>query len=86
MEPFLKLKKNEIKSLKDAKKYRQLGGSCIYLNITRLDIACSVQIFSQFMQDLNSFANLDGVKQILWYIKGYVNYDLLYKKEKKIVN
>ncbi|KAJ7971218.1 Retrovirus-related Pol polyprotein from transposon TNT 1-94 [Quillaja saponaria] len=49
IEPHLKLKKNEGRTLKDLKKFRQLVGSLIYLTITRLDIAHFVSVISQFM-------------------------------------
>ena len=45
----LKLARNEGKSLVDATFFRQLVGSLFYLTITRLDIAFSVGVVSQFM-------------------------------------
>ncbi|XP_031248149.1 uncharacterized protein LOC116105919 [Pistacia vera] len=42
MESYLKLKKDEGKLLKDAKTFRQLVGSLIYLTITRPEISYSV--------------------------------------------
>ncbi|XP_057990595.1 uncharacterized mitochondrial protein AtMg00810-like [Hevea brasiliensis] len=80
MEPHLKLMKNEGQELKDAGKFRQLVGSLIYLTTTRPEIAYSVGVISQFMQNPRT-SHLDAAKRILRYFKGTTNYDLLYKKE-----
>lgn len=79
MEPKLKLTKNEGTLLKDAKKYRQLVGSLIYLTITRPELSYCVGKVSQFMQCPRT-SHLEAAKMILRYIKGYLDYGLLYKK------
>ncbi|XP_028765324.1 uncharacterized protein LOC114723298 [Neltuma alba] len=84
MEPNLKLKKEEGKMLKNPKKYRQLVGSLIYLTITRPEISYSVGVISQFMQEPR-VPHLEAAKRILRYIKGSLEYGLLYKKNTKFV-
>ncbi|XP_019054853.1 PREDICTED: uncharacterized protein LOC109115364 [Nelumbo nucifera] len=79
MEPYLKLKKEEGELLKDARWFRQLVGSLIYLTITRLEIAYSVGIISQFMQNPRTY-HLDAAKRILRYVKGSPAYGPMYKK------
>ncbi|XP_071694770.1 uncharacterized mitochondrial protein AtMg00810-like [Rutidosis leptorrhynchoides] len=79
MEPNLKMKKGQGKELKDAKLFRQLVGSLIYLTITRLEIAYSVGIVSQFMQCPTN-VHLDADKRILRYVKGSFGHGLWYEK------
>ncbi|GJY14422.1 integrase [Tanacetum coccineum] len=79
MEPNLKLRKNEGTLLKDVKKYRQLVGSLIYLTITRLELSYCVGKVSEFMQCPRT-SLLEAAKMILQYVKGYLDYGLLYKK------
>ncbi|KAL0359322.1 UNVERIFIED_CONTAM: Retrovirus-related Pol polyprotein from transposon RE1 [Sesamum angustifolium] len=78
MEPYLKLNKEEGQPLRDERKFRQLVGSLIYLTTTRPEIAFSVSVISQFMQSPRS-SHLDAAKRILRYIKGSLDYGLLYK-------
>lgn len=66
--------------LKDARIFLQLIGSLIYLTFTRPDIAYSVGVIPQFMQNPRT-PHLDAAKSILPYIKGYNSYGLMYKKE-----
>nr|GEX61791.1 hypothetical protein [Tanacetum cinerariifolium] len=68
MEPNLKLKKNEGTLLKDAKKYRQLVGSLIYLTMTRQELSYCVGKVSQFMQCPRT-SHLEASKMILQYVK-----------------
>ncbi|KAF2320610.1 hypothetical protein GH714_029009 [Hevea brasiliensis] len=82
MEPHLKLMKNEGQELKDAGKLKQLVGSLIYLTTIRPEIAYSVGVISQFMQNPRT-SHLDAAKRILRYVKGTTNYGLLYKKGKE---
>ncbi|XP_047259064.1 secreted RxLR effector protein 161-like [Capsicum annuum] len=73
MEMNLKMKKDEGKLLKDARSFRQVVGSLIHLTITRPEIAYSVGVISQFMQDPRT-PHLEAAKRILCYIKGSVDY------------
>ncbi|GMI66431.1 cysteine-rich RLK (RECEPTOR-like protein kinase) 8 [Hibiscus trionum] len=79
METNVKLKKDRGKILQDARNFRQLVGSLVYLTITRPEISYSVSVISQFMQNPKSHY-LDAAKRILRYIKGFLEYGLMYKK------
>lgn len=79
MEPYPKLSKIEGKRLKDATIFRQIVGSLFYLTITRPDIAFSVGVVSQFM-DQPCESHLVAAKRILRYIKGTQSYGLMYKE------
>ncbi|XP_016581717.2 secreted RxLR effector protein 161-like [Capsicum annuum] len=79
MEMNLKMKKDEGKLLKDTRSFQQLVGSLIYLTITRPEIAYSVGVIYQFMQDLRT-PHLEAAKRILRYIKVSVDYGLMYEK------
>ena len=67
----------EGKTFKDPERYRKLVGKLIYLTVTRLDIAHSVSVVSQYM-----FAPMVdhwvAVEQILCYLKGAPERDILY--------
>ena len=65
--------------LKDDRKFRQLVGSLIYLTITRPELAYSIAVTSQFMQNPKT-SHLDAAKRVLCYVKGSIDYGLLYKK------
>ncbi|KAG6385353.1 hypothetical protein SASPL_154186 [Salvia splendens] len=79
MESNLKLKKDEGKLVKDAKKFRQLVGSLIYLTIIKPEISYFVVVVvAQFMQNPRSY-HLDAAKRILRYVKGTISYEILYK-------
>ena len=84
MEPNLKLARSEGKSLVDATFFRQLVGSLFYLTITRPDIAFSVGVVSQFMDQPHE-THLVAAKRILCYIKGTLNYGLMYEKSKSFL-
>ena len=79
MEPYLKLAKEEGQLLEDATLFRQLVGSLFYLAITRFDIAYSVGVISQFM-DKPCVGHLIAAKRILRYVKGTLNFGLMYKQ------
>ncbi|KAL0301535.1 UNVERIFIED_CONTAM: Secreted RxLR effector protein, partial [Sesamum radiatum] len=81
MEPNIKLARNEGKSLKDATFFRQLVGSLFYLTIIRPDIAFSVGVISQFM-DQPCEIHLIAAKRILRYIKNTLSYGLMYEQSK----
>lgn len=84
MEPYLKMKKEEGELLKDAKRFWQLVGSLIYLTITRPDIAYSVGVISQSVQNPRA-PHLDAAKRVLRYVQGSFDYGLLYKKNEEFL-
>ena len=61
--------------------YRQLVGSLIYLTLTRPDISYAVGMASRYMQNPRK-PHLEAVQRILRYVKGTIDYGLLYKKAK----
>ncbi|XP_073152551.1 secreted RxLR effector protein 161-like [Henckelia pumila] len=79
MEPCLMLTKDGGKILEDATLFRQLVGSLFYSTITRPDISYSVGVVSQFMSKPCE-SHFIAAKRILRYIKGTLNFGLLYKK------
>ncbi|KAL0309377.1 UNVERIFIED_CONTAM: hypothetical protein Sradi_5880000 [Sesamum radiatum] len=81
MEPNIKLARNEGKSLKDATLFRQIVGSLFYVTITRPDIAFSVGVISQLMDQLCEI-HLIAMKRIFRYIKNTLSYGLMYKQSK----
>ena len=68
-------------ALTNVKMYQQIVGKLIYLTITRPDIAFSVGIVSRYMQEPMK-AHMVIVKRILRYIKGTLEYGLLYSNDK----
>ena len=58
--------------------YRQLVGSLIYLTLTRPDISFVVGVVSRYMQNPKK-SHLEAVRRILRYVKGTIDYGLLYK-------
>ena len=81
MEPNDKICAYGGKDLEDAKMYRQLVGSLIYLTLTRLDISYAVGVMSRYMQNLKK-SHLEVVQGILRYVKSTIDHGLLYKKSK----
>jgi hypothetical protein len=69
----------EGKELEDSTMYRQLVGSLIYLTLTRPDISYAVGMASRYMQNPRK-PHLEAVQRILRYVKGTIDYGLLYKK------
>ena len=61
--------------------YRHLVESLIYLTLTRPDIFYLVGVVSRYMSNPNK-PHLDAVKHILRYIKGTINFGILYKETK----
>ena len=52
----------------DKRQYQRLVGKLIYLAYTRLDIAFSVNVVSQYMHDLRE-SHLAAVRRIFRYLK-----------------
>eukprot|EP00253_Pinus_taeda_P021633 PITA_21633 len=68
----------------DATMYRQLVSSLIYLTTTRLDLAYSVSVLSQFMsKPLES--HWVAAKSVLRYLFGTVNYGILYTNASDVI-
>ncbi|KAI3498732.1 hypothetical protein L1887_09191 [Cichorium endivia] len=79
MEPKMPLTKDEGGVPVNATKYRCLVGSLRYLTHSRPDLSYSVGIVSRYMETPKE-SHLKAVKHILRYIKGTVDYGLVYRK------
>ena len=77
METNMKLDATDGYVIADVKMYQQMVGKLIYLTITRPDIAFSVGIVSRYMQEPKK-VHLVAAKRILRYIKGTLDYGILY--------
>ena len=78
MAPNVQLTK-EWELFEDPKRYRRLVGKLNYLTITRLDIAYSVSVLSQYMSSptVNHWA---AIEHSLYYLKEAPGRGILYKK------
>lgn len=79
MVPGTKLSLNEEGEPVDETLYKQIIGSLMYLTTTRPDLQFSVSLLSRFMSKPNQ-THLQAVKRVLRYLKGTLNYGILYKK------
>ena len=68
---------DDSEKIEDSQLYRSINGSLIYATITRPDIVHTVGVLSQFMQE-PTINHLKAAKRILRYIKGTINYGLIY--------
>uniref|UniRef100_A0A2N9EI16 Integrase catalytic domain-containing protein n=1 Tax=Fagus sylvatica TaxID=28930 RepID=A0A2N9EI16_FAGSY len=75
-----KLQQNDAAEKADAKAYRSLVGSLIYLTNTRPDIVHSVSLISRFMNQPSKL-HYATAKRILRYLQGTKKLGILYKKE-----
>ncbi|GJY09429.1 zinc finger, CCHC-type containing protein [Tanacetum coccineum] len=80
MDPGTKLVKAEDGNSVDATDYRSLIRSLRYLLHTRPDLSYSVGLLSRFMQDPKDH-HLKAIKQVIRYIKGTKEHDIIYKKD-----
>jgi hypothetical protein len=80
MEPNAKLRVGEGNDLVDIRMYRQMVSSLIYLTLTRPDITYVVGVASRHMQNPKK-PHLEAVKKILRYVKGTLDYGILYHKD-----
>lgn len=80
-EVHTKLCSNGGKDLEGTTMYRQLIGILIYLTLMRPDISYVVVFVSRYMQNLNK-PYQEAIKRILQYIRGNIDFGILYKKER----
>jgi hypothetical protein len=64
--------------------YHQLIGSLMYLVNTRSDISFAVKSLSQFMVDPQR-VHWIAVKHVLWYLRGTMEYWLLYERSGGVI-
>ncbi|CAL2227718.1 unnamed protein product [Prunus armeniaca] len=84
MEQHLKLTPTDGVILKDPTHYRRLVGRLIYLTITRPEIAYSVHILSQFIQQPRK-PRLDAVHRLLRYLKIAPGQGLLFPSQGSLI-
>ena len=82
MNPESKLDADKQGQRIDSTHYRRIIGCLRYLLHTRPDLAFSVGMASRFMEKPTA-KHLAAVKQILRYLKGTLNYGLVYTQEGK---
>lgn len=80
MDPKERLAKDEGGRAVDATKFKSLVGGLRYLVHTRLYVAFSVGIVSRYMERPTTI-HLNAAKRILRYIKGTLEYGLIYTKD-----
>ena len=79
MDPNMRLQEDKGNDREDMTMCRQLVGSLIYLTLTRPDISYVVGVVSRYMSNPKK-SHLDAVRRILRYVKGTINFGILYKK------
>ncbi|GAU38467.1 hypothetical protein TSUD_151900 [Trifolium subterraneum] len=77
--PGCKLVKNENGKASDAKVYKQMVGSLMYLLATRPDLAFSVCLVARFMERPTEL-HVAAIKRIMRYLKGSISFGILYKR------
>jgi hypothetical protein len=77
--PGCKLKKDESGKASDSTKYKHMVGSLMYLLATRPDLAFSVCLVARYMERPTEI-HVAAVKRIMRYLKGTVNYGLVYDR------
>lgn len=78
--PGSRLSKDEHGVVVDESFYKQVMGSLMYLTATRPDLMYSVSLVSRFMSKPTEL-HLQATKRILRYLKGTVDYGIMYKRE-----
>jgi transposase InsO family protein len=81
--PGSKLVKDENGKAGDAKNYKQIVGSLMYLLATRPDLAFSVCLCARYM-DRPTEIHFAAVKRILRYLKGTTGYGIMYKRSARL--
>ena len=79
----LKLLSDASSETDDATMYRQMIGSLMYQMNTRPNICFAVNTLSQFLTDSRHF-HLIAAKHILRYLRGTIDYGLMYEANQKI--
>ncbi|RVX16791.1 Retrovirus-related Pol polyprotein from transposon RE1 [Vitis vinifera] len=79
MDPNHKLGEAKNEPMVDKRMYQRLVGRLIYLAHTRLDVAYSVSVISQFMHDPRE-PHLQAAYRVLHYLKGNSGKGILFKK------
>lgn len=79
MEPRIQLSKDEEGRAVNSTVFKSLVGGLRYLVHTRPDIAFSVVLVSRYMERPTNL-HMNAVKRILRYVKGTVDYGLIYAK------
>ena len=82
MDPGAKLDVDKQGERTDATMYRRIIGCLRYLLHTRPDMSFSVGVASRFMEK-PTVKHFNAVKQIMRYLKGTLNFGLVYTQEKK---
>ncbi|GAU31303.1 hypothetical protein TSUD_315120 [Trifolium subterraneum] len=75
----IKLVKDESRKACDAKTYKQMVGSLMYLLATRPDLAFDVCLVARFM-DRPTEMHIVAIKKIMRYVKGTTDFGILYSK------
>jgi hypothetical protein len=76
--PGCRLTKNESGKAADASDYKQMVGCLMYLLASRPDLAYSMCLVARYM-DRPTEIHVAAVKRIMRYLKGTLNYGMLYK-------
>ncbi|XP_074328210.1 secreted RxLR effector protein 161-like [Apium graveolens] len=79
MDPKEQITKDERGKLVDVTQFKSIVGGLRYLVHTRPDIAFVVGIVSRFMEH-PTVMHMNAVKKILRYVKGTIDYGLLYSR------
>ncbi|MCI34535.1 copia-type polyprotein, partial [Trifolium medium] len=77
--PGCKLERDENGKATDAREYKQMVGSLMYLLATRPDLAYSVCLVARYMERPTN-KHVAAIKRILRYLKGTLTYGILYKQ------
>lgn len=78
--PGVKITKDENGVVVDSTIYKQLVGSLIYLTSTRPDLMYIVSLISRYMSQPTEL-HFMAAKRVLRYVKGTIDYGILYKKK-----
>jgi hypothetical protein len=78
--PGSKLARDENGKMVDATNFKQMVGCLMYLLATRPDLAYSVCLIARYMERPTEI-HAASAKRILRYLKGTLNYGILYKKD-----